>query len=143
PIQLKGRSPAGGPSRRISPMKAGRAGLAAVISFLLMGGAAHAQWVNYPSPAIPRLSDGRPNLSAPAPRMVNGKPDLSGIWAAECSVYGRDACFIRSLFFDLAKDLKPADVEMTPWASAIQMQRENRDHVDDPYGYCLPPGVRR
>src|SRR6266852_1305770 len=124
-------------------MKARRTGLAAVTSFLLMGGASQAQWVNYPTAAIPRLPDGSPNLSAPAPRMVNGKPDLSGIWAAECSVYGRDACFIRSLFFDLAKDLKPADVEMTPWASAIQMQRENRDHVDDPYGYCLPPGVPR
>ena len=32
---------------------------------------------------------------------------------------------------------------MTPWASAIQAQREARDHVDDPYGYCLPPGVPR
>jgi len=52
----------------------------------------------------------------------------------------RDACFTRSLFFDLAKDLKPDDVEMTPWAAAIQAQRESRDHVDDPYGYCLPPG---
>ena len=32
---------------------------------------------------------------------------------------------------------------MTPWAAAIQKQRESRDHVDDPYGYCLPPGVPR
>jgi hypothetical protein len=33
-------------------------------------------------PNIPRSSDGRPNLSAPAPRL-NGKPDLSGVWQAE------------------------------------------------------------
>jgi len=32
---------------------------------------------------------------------------------------------------------------MTPWASAIQAQRESREHVDDPYGYCMPPGVPR
>ena len=32
---------------------------------------------------------------------------------------------------------------MTPWAAAIQAQREKRNHVDDPYGYCLPPGVPR
>ena len=32
---------------------------------------------------------------------------------------------------------------MTPWASAIQRQREARNHVDDPYGYCLPPGTPR
>ena len=105
---------------------------------LLLAGTADAQWLNYPTPGLPRLPDGKPDLSAPAPRMVDGKPDLSGIWAAECSLYGRDACFApRSLFFDLAKDLKPGDVEMTPWASAIQMRRESRDRVDDPYGLAI------
>jgi hypothetical protein len=43
----------------------------------------------------------------------------------------------------LAKDLKPGDVEMTPWAAAIAAQRQSRNHVDDPYGICLPPGVPR
>jgi hypothetical protein len=124
-------------------MTATRTALATITSCLLLVGAAQAQWVNYPTPGIPRLPDGKPDLSAPAPRTADGKPDLSGIWAVECGIYGRDGCFTRSLFFDLARDLKPADVEMTPWASAIQMQRENRDHVDDPYGYCLPPGVPR
>ncbi len=115
----------------------------ALVAFLLLPGASRAQWLNYSTPGIPRLPDGKPNLSAPAPRAADGKPDLSGIWAVDCTVYGRDACFTRSLFFDLAKDLKPEDVQMTPWASAIQRQRESRDHVDDPYGYCLPPGVPR
>ena len=104
---------------------------------------ASAQWLNHPAPGAPRQADGRPNLSAPAGRTADGKPDLSGIWAAPCTIYGRDDCFTRSLFFDLAKDLKPGDVEMTPWASAIQTQREARNHVDDPYGYCLPPGTPR
>jgi hypothetical protein len=105
---------------------------------------ADAQWLNHPSPGIPRLPDGKPNLSAPAPRTADGRPDLSGIWAAECAIQGRDACFApRSLFFDLAKDLNPADVQMTPWAQAIQTQRQARNHVDDPYGYCLPPGTPR
>lgn len=101
------------------------------------------QWLNYPTPGVPRLADGRPNLTAPPPRTAEGRPDLSGVWAAECAIYGSDACFTRSLFFDLAKDLKPEDVQMTPWASGVQKQRETRDHVDDPYGYCLPPGVPR
>src|SRR5438270_11667928 len=42
----------------------------------------NAQWAVYHDPAIPRTRDGKPNLSAPTPRL-NGKPDLSGIWQAE------------------------------------------------------------
>jgi len=42
----------------------------------------NAQWAVYHDPAVPRTRDGKPNLSAPAPRQ-NGKPDLSGIWIAE------------------------------------------------------------
>jgi hypothetical protein len=44
----------------------------------------HAQWAIYHDPSAPRTRDGKPNLSAPAPRL-NGKPDLSGIWLAESS----------------------------------------------------------
>jgi hypothetical protein len=105
-------------------------------SFVVVIGASPlsaAQWLNYPTPVIPRLPDGKPNLTAPTPSAVDGKPDLSGIWAVECSIYGRDGCFTRSLFFDLAKDLPASDVEMTPWAAAIQAQRASRNHVDDPY----------
>src|SRR5688572_14434237 len=39
-----------------------------------------AQWSSYPTPGVPRLADGKPNLNAPAPRPADGKPDLSGIW---------------------------------------------------------------
>jgi len=117
--------------------------LRVVFAILLLAAVAEAQWLNHPSPAIPRLPDGNPNLSAPAPTAPDGKPDLSGIWAAECGISGLDACFTQGLFFDLAKDLNAADVQMTPWAQAIQTQREARNHVDDPYGYCLPPGTPR
>ncbi|MBZ5635035.1 MAG: hypothetical protein LAO55_18085 [Acidobacteriia bacterium] len=113
------------------------------VGTVLLAGTAAAQWLNYATPGTPRLADGKPNLSAPAPRLADGRPDLSGIWAAECALYDGGGCFTRSLFFDLAKDLKPDDVQMTAWASKIQAQREGRDHVDDPYGYCLPPGVPR
>ena len=42
----------------------------------------NAQWAVYRDPNVPRTRDGKPNMSAPAPRL-NGKPDLSGIWQAE------------------------------------------------------------
>jgi hypothetical protein len=50
--------------------------------FLAVGGAntSGAQWFNYPSPRAPRTSTGEVNLSAPAPQLTNGKPDLSGVW---------------------------------------------------------------
>lgn len=120
-----------------------RGSVAAAAVIILLATAADAQWLNYPTPGTPRLPDGTPNLAAPAPRGADGRPDLSGIWAAECAIYGRDSCFTRSLFFNLAKDLQPDEVQMTPWAAQIQAQRESRNHVDDPYGYCLPPGTPR
>ena len=39
-----------------------------------------AQWPSYPSPNVPKLPDGKPNMDGPTPRTADGKPDLSGIW---------------------------------------------------------------
>src|SRR3954468_20811011 len=93
-----------------------------------------AQWLNYPTSGLPRLPNGKPDLSAAAPRLPDGKPDLSGIWQG----WGNNG-----VCMDMAKDLKPGDVQMTPWAAGIQAQREKREHVDDPLGFCMPPGVPR
>jgi hypothetical protein len=87
------------------------------IVFCVLSVPAGAQWLNYKTPGIPRLADGKANLSAPAPKTAEGKPDLAGVRAAECAIYDGNPCFTRSLFFDLARDLKPGDVEMTPGAA--------------------------
>ncbi|HEX5228102.1 MAG TPA: hypothetical protein VFW44_10345 [Bryobacteraceae bacterium] len=47
---------------------------------LLLSAACSAQWLNYHAPGTPRLANGKPNLSAPAPRALDGHPDLSGVW---------------------------------------------------------------
>jgi hypothetical protein len=56
------------------------------IVIALMGTAmgASAQWLNYPTPGAPRAKDGKPILTASAPRR-GGKPDLSGVWQVESS----------------------------------------------------------
>jgi hypothetical protein len=51
------------------------AGTAFLLALLatVASGALHAQWLKYPTPGIPRLRDGTPNLTAPVPRMADGK----------------------------------------------------------------------
>ena len=97
---------------------------AAVIAAVAIASPVSAQWKNIPPP---------PNLSAPAPRAADGKPDLSGVWQADGQTY----------FFDLAAGLKPEDVQMLPWARALQQQREDNVHADDPLARCQPHGVPR
>ena len=72
------------------------------------------------------------NLTAPAPKAYDGKPDLTGVWTTD-----------PEYFFDLAHDLKPEDVTMLPWAKALQDEREANDHKSDPLALCMPPGVPR
>ena len=51
-----------------------------VLAALFASNRLAAQWLNYPSRGVPRAADGTVNMRAPAPRMANGKPDLSGLW---------------------------------------------------------------
>jgi hypothetical protein len=111
----------------------GRHVLLASIASCLVTVAAYAQWPEVKTPDIPRLANGKPDLSAPPLRTADGHPDLSGVWDVGNMTY----------FHDLAKGTKPGEVQLTPWAAAVQKQRRDRNHVDDPYGYCLPLGVPR
>jgi hypothetical protein len=66
-----------------------------LVLMVLLSTTVLAQWANVPPPQIPRTADGKPNLSAPAPRLPDGTPDLSGIWSPPMG-YSRDhACVAR------------------------------------------------
>jgi hypothetical protein len=55
---------------------------------LLLAGTAvagHTQWLSYRDPKIPRTIEGKPNMSADAPKL-DGKPDLSGVWESQRTV---------------------------------------------------------
>ena len=88
---------------------------------------ASAQWLKLPTPGMPRLPDGKPNLTAPAPTTASGKPDLSGIYQSEYRY-----------FQNLAADLKPGDV--APWADAIYQKRKLEFGKDSMETLCLPMG---
>src|SRR5262245_7340797 len=90
---------------------------------------ARAQWLNDPTPGIPRLADGRPDLSAPAPRTADGKPDLSGVWRGAGPIYR----------FNIAQDLDTKDVQ--PWAEALFLKRVRESRKDSPLARCMPVSI--
>ena len=90
----------------------------------------NAQWAIYHDPVAPRLKDGKPNLSAPAPR-VQGKPDLSGIWEVESAPLAEIKQFLlpeginglgedlpSKYFFNFFADFPPEQVPLQPAAKA-------------------------
>jgi hypothetical protein len=127
----------------------------AVLAAVLSAGA-HAQWLNYPAPGTPRTADGKPNLTAPAPLALDGKPDLSGVWMHETTTIAE----IRQLFgdrfdaditlappgmeigtqhkyaFDILLDYKPEEAMLRPEAADILRQHRRSAGVSDPARVC-------
>src|SRR5581483_8891408 len=102
-----------------------------------------AQW-NYPTPAIPRTSDGKPNLSAPAPRMSDGKPDFSGIWDVEhnkpCPPEGCVDFYAPQEFGNIGWGIDTG-LPYQPWAADLAKARTAALRKDDPLSHCLPIGI--
>jgi hypothetical protein len=94
----------------------------------LLSTPAPAQWLNYPSPGIPRTAGGKPNLTAPAPR-VNGKIDISGIWVADTPRY----------LVNLAGG--GSEVSFQPWAEEQYKKNKATEGRGDPEARCMPHGV--
>jgi hypothetical protein len=99
-------------------------------AILLMSIPGAAQWLNYPTPGIPRTAEGKPNLSAPAPRTPDGKPDLSGFWRTLPSKYTQN----------ITADLKPGDIQ--PWVAAASKKALDDKGKAGTGVSCLPPGPR-
>lgn len=96
--------------------------------FCCAGAVLPAQWLKIKTPGIPRQADGKPNLTAPAPRTPDSKPDLSGLWGAEDNTY----------ILDVAADLKPDEVRS--WAAELHKRRLDALDRDTPGTHCLPGG---
>ena len=112
-----------------------------------------AQWLNYPSPGVPRTKDGKPKLSAPAPQSAKGKPVLAGLWQTESAPPAMLARLIpdatngageeplSQYFINIFTDYKPEDVPLRP-AAAEEFRRRAQDFArESPLSHCLPEGM--
>jgi hypothetical protein len=113
-----------------------------------------AQWLNNPTPGVPRKPDGTVNMTAPVPRMANGKPDLSGVWIGEPGRGARGAApaadepgnarnpsssrHMRDIGVDL-----PGGLPYQPWLIPIVKERTANEAIDDPHIRCLPDNFLR
>lgn len=115
-----------------------------------------AQWLDYPTPGVPRLPDGKPNLFAPAPRTPDGKPDLTGIWGLSCpvgnaivggfagqpNVYCATEVAIPPEFGNIGQALKDG-LPYLPWAAELVKRTRADNRPNDPLTHCLPTGIVR
>ena len=102
-----------------------------------------AQWPLYPLPGVPKGPGGKPDLTAPARRTADGKPDLSGIWMRSerteepgSQPAGRPPL---ATFGNAGAGFKEG-LPFQPWAAELQKKRVADHWVDNPDALCLPQG---
>jgi hypothetical protein len=111
---------------------------------------AAAQWLNLPTPGIPRSANGKPDLSAPAPKTPEGKPDFSGMWVPRdelpCNEKERGVqCIELPLtpqVLNFAAGLKDG-LPYQPWAAELVKKRADDAAYIDPHVHCMPPNFPR
>ena len=125
----------------VSRLGFGRA--AAVLAALLATAPAAAQWVGYPTPHVPRKADGKVDMTAPTPRLANGKPDFTGIWISDRTEPGQETITDTSSLpsgrhmQDMGVDME-GGLPYQPWQLPIVKKRTENLAIEDPHIRCLP-----
>ena len=112
---------------------------------------AFAQWPLHME-GVPMLPDGTPDLNAPAPRMLDGKPDLSGVWdfpfPHQSGEQGRPVGEPRqpppgvppyATFWDQGFGFENG-LPYQPWAREKRAERMANNGIENPDSFCLPLG---
>src|SRR5438046_4322670 len=117
---------------------------AAALMVAACPGAVSAQWLDYPTPGVPRTGEGKPNMSAPAPRAADGHPDLSGMWGwetrANCGAKCNDTQVGRE-FLNIAATLKGGPPYQPATRDIVRQRSGNQNQ--DPNARCMPRGAPR
>jgi hypothetical protein len=107
------------------------------------------QWINLPTPGIPRTKDGKVNLTAPTPKTKDGKPDFTGMWVPRdmlpCNPQQNVGCVELPLtpqVVNIALGL-PDGLPYQPWAAELQKKRAPDTAYIDPHAHCMPPNYPR
>ncbi len=120
----------------------------AALATALLATPSAAQWIGFPTADVPRRADGSVNMTAPAPRMPDGRPDLSGIWISDNTPEGEespsDGFNLGSSRFmeDMGADM-PNGLPYQDWQLPIVAERTNNKAIDDPHIRCLPDNFIR
>ena len=97
--------------------------LVSIVVYFVCVAPVTAQWFDWRTPDIPRLENGRVDLDAPAPRLPDGGPDVSGFWVPADAT---GSLFDRENYQD--------------WALDVMAEQQDAFYVNDPRFNCLPDG---
>src|SRR4029453_327934 len=105
------------------------------------------QWLKYPTAGAPRTANGKFNPSAPAPRMPDGKPDLSGIWLTDnpnCGDKNNPDSLVCGVELPMSREginmgvNLPGGLPYQPWLAKLVKGRTPTKPKHDPHVRCLP-----
>lgn len=119
-----------------------------ILGAVLIASPTVAQWIGYPTPDVPRTAAGEVDMTAPAPRLPDGRPDLSGIWIADNTSDGEptpsDGFSLSSSHFmaDMGVDM-PDGLPYQPWLVPIVEEHAANLAINDPHIRCLPDNFLR
>jgi len=126
-----------------------RAGPVVTLVLLVVSFGAGAQWLDFPTPGVPRLDDGSPDLDAPTPRTPEGKPDFSGMWFSNVpsTVFCRtEDCIMEERMaseqINIGRNL-PDGLPYTDWSREVMVERGADGGRNDPHTFCMPPNYPR